>query len=91
MVEVNVQDILKDAGIDEPIYPGKRIVKPLKQEGEYRSHCVVFDWRDPKKFKVEVKAGLTGKDLDPKILAKYPVSFQAPTCIEFDIENKTKH
>ena len=87
-MEVNIQEFIKECGLDEPFYPGKRIVKKLPQPGEYKSHCVVYDWRDPKKIHIEVKAGLSGRDLPAKELKKYPVSFQSPTKIEIDVNDK---
>lgn len=80
--KVNIQELLAKAGLNEPFYPGKRVVKKLPQQGQYKSHCVVYDWRDPKKIRIEVKAGLSGRDLPPKELSKYPISFQTPTYIE---------
>lgn len=85
-MDVNIQELLERCGLDEPLYPGKRVVKKLPQPGEYKSHCVVYDWRDPEKVLIEVRAGLTGRDLPPKELAKYPVSFQSPTYIEIDVQ-----
>lgn len=81
-LQIDIQELLDKAGLDEPFYPGKRVVKKCPQQGEYKSHCVVYDWRDPKKIRIEVKAGLTGHDLPAKELCKYPISFQAPTFIE---------
>lgn len=86
----NIQDILIKAGWDQetdgPFYPGKRIVKQCLVHGEYKSHCVVFDWREPDKVRIEVKAGITGRDLPIKELKKYPVSFQTPTFIEINVQ-----
>lgn len=84
-MQTNIQDILQKAGLDEPLYPGKRVVKQCRQPGEFKSHCVVYDWRNPDKVRIEVKAGLNGHDLPPKELKKYPVSFQTPTFIEIDV------
>jgi hypothetical protein len=84
-MNVNIQDFIKQAGLEEPFYPGKRVVKPCPQPGEYKSHCVVYDWHNPERIRVEVKAGLSGRDLPAKDLARYPVSFQAPTFIEIDV------
>lgn len=84
---INIQDFIKQAGLAEPFYPGKRVIKPCPQPGEYKSHCVVYDWRNPNTIKVEIKAGLTGKDLPTKELVKYPVSFQAATFIEIDVKS----
>jgi hypothetical protein len=85
-MQINIQEALELAGLDEPLYPGKRVVKKCRQSGEYKSHCVVYDWRDPNKIRISVKAGLTGRDLPPEELKKYPVSFQAPTYFDLYIE-----
>lgn len=84
-MKVNVKEFLKDAGITEPFYPGKKLVHSLRQTGEYKSHCVVLDWRDPAKIRIEIKAGLSGKDLEPARLKYYPVCFQTPTYIDLEI------
>lgn len=89
-MQVNIQELLGKAGLKEPLYPGKKVIQQCRQEGEYKSHCVVYDWRNPDKIIIEVKAGLSGRDLPPKELKKYPVSFQAPTFFEIDVrENKS--
>lgn len=85
-MEVNIQKFIKDAGLEEPFYPGKRVVKACPQPGEYKSHCVVYDWHDPSHIRIEIKAGLSGKDLPAKELTRYPVSFQAPTFMEIDVK-----
>lgn len=85
-MQVNIKEFVEQSGLQEPFYPGKRIVKACPQPGEFRSHCVVYDWRDPAKIRIEIKAGLSGIDLQPKDLVKYPVSFQAPTYIEIDVQ-----
>lgn len=84
-MQVNIKEFLEECGLEEQLYPGKRVVKKLPQPGEHKSHCVVYDWRDPSKIRIEVKAGLSGRDLPPKELKKYPVSFQTPTAIEIDV------
>lgn len=84
-MNVNIQEFIKQAGLEEAFYPGKRVVKPCPQPGEYKSHCVVYDWRSPERIRIEIKAGLSGRDLPTKDLAQYPVSFQAPTFIEIDV------
>ncbi|MDP7142175.1 MAG: hypothetical protein QF692_02745 [Alphaproteobacteria bacterium] len=85
-MQINIQEFLEEAGLDEQLYPGKRVIKKLPQTGEYKSHCVVYDWRDPSKICIEVKAGLKGKDLPPETLQKYPPSLQAPTYIEIAVQ-----
>lgn len=86
-MQVNVEKFLADAGIDEKFYPGKRIVKQCRQSGDHKSHCVVLDWRDPEKIRIEVKPGLSGRDLVVEKVKKYPVSFQTPTFVEIEVVN----
>lgn len=80
-MQVNIQELVKETGLDEKIYPGKKLVKKYAQPGEYKSHAIVFDWRS-QLLRVELKAGLTGRDLDLSDLKNYPVSYQAPTYLE---------
>ncbi|MEZ5814480.1 MAG: hypothetical protein R3E13_07185 [Alphaproteobacteria bacterium] len=89
-MQVNVKEFLEESGITEAFYPGKRLVHSCRQPGEYKSHCVVFDWRDPGKIKIEIKAGLSGKDLEPARLKYYPVSFQTPTYVNIEVINDNK-
>ncbi len=84
-MRLNIAEFITQAGLDEGFYPGKRVVKLCPQPGEFKSHCVVYDWRDPDKIKVEILAGLTGHILPKQDLVKYPVSFQTPTFIEIDV------
>lgn len=86
-MQVNIKEFVEQAGLEEPFYPGKRVVKLCPQPGEFKSHCVVYDWRDPAHIRIEIKAGLTGRDLPTTDLIKYPVSFQAPSFIEIDVES----
>lgn len=91
MENLTVQDILDKMGLKpSEFYPGKKVVIPLKQAGEYKSHCIVCDWRNPNKISFEVKAGLSGKDLIPKELAKYPIALQTKNLVEFDVTTATK-
>jgi hypothetical protein len=85
-MQVNIQSFIKEAGLEEPFYPGKRVIKACPQPGEYKSHCVVYDWHDPSHIRIEIKAGLSGKDLPAKELTRYPISFQAPTFIEINVK-----
>ena len=80
-MQVNIQELVKKSGLNEKIYPGKKLVKKYAQPGEFKSHCVAFDWRSDV-LRVELKAGMTGRDLDLKDLKNYPVSYQAPTFLE---------
>lgn len=86
-MQVNILEFLKETGVNEAFYPGKRVVKQCHLPGDHKSHSVVYDWRDPAKIRVDVKAGLTGRDLEHKILRQYPVSLQSPTFVEIDVVN----
>lgn len=85
-MQVNIKEFIEQSGLEEPFYPGKRIVKLCPQPGEYKSHCVVYDWQNPKTIRIEIKAGLSGRELPANDLVKYPVSFQAPSFIEIDVQ-----
>lgn len=84
-MQINIKDFIDQSGLEEPFYPGKRIVKLCPQPGEYKSHCVVYDWRNPELIRIEIKAGLSGRDMPANDLVRYPVSFQAPSFIEIDV------
>lgn len=86
-MRLNIEEFLREAEINEAFYPGKRLIHECRQAGEYKSHCIVLDWRDPSKIRIEIKAGLTGRDLDPKKLKYYPVCFQSPSHIDIEIVN----
>lgn len=88
-MKINVQQFLADAGITEPFYPGKRLVQPCRQPGDFKSHCVVLDWRDPERIRIEIKPGLSGKDLAVEQVKQYPVSFQTPTFVEIEVIDET--
>lgn len=84
-MKVDVKDLLDSAGLkDEAFYPGKRVVKKFIQHGEHKSHCMVLEWHD-NIFHAELKAGMTGRTLDPKELHHYPVSFQARTFVDIEM------
>ena len=90
-MQLDIKDFLADTGLDEALYPGKRVVQKLAQGGDYKSHCVVYDWRATNMLRLDIKAGMSGQDLPRKDLAKYPVSFQSPTFIEFDTSDRLQH
>lgn len=81
-MKVNVIELSNSAMLDEPLYPGKRLVKKYAVPGDHKSHCVVFDWHETRQLHVELKAGLTGRSIDAKELRQYPVSYQAPTYLD---------
>lgn len=86
-MQINIKKFLTDADIKETLYPGKRIVKKCKQIGEYKNHCVVIDWRDSENIQIDIKPGLSGKQLAPEIANKYPVCFQMPTRVKIKVTN----
>src|SRR3982750_2669698 len=81
-MQIQIREFLDHAGIEESLYPGKKLVWKCQQPGEFKSHCVVVDWKDKSLLHIEVKPGLTGHDMKPADLKKYPVSFQARTYVE---------
>ena len=36
-MKVNVAEFLRESGIDEPFYPGKRLVKQCRQAGDFKA------------------------------------------------------
>lgn len=87
-MRIHLKEFLEESGIPpEEVYPGKRFVHACKQMGQFKSHCMVLDWRDPNKLRLEIKAGLSGRDLEPNKLKYYPVSFQTPTYVDVEIVN----
>ncbi|MEC9236453.1 MAG: hypothetical protein VX803_09420 [Pseudomonadota bacterium] len=89
-MRVNVNELIEASDLKEPLYQGKRVVKKYPVAGDHKSHCMVFDWRDQSLLHVELKAGLTGRDLEPKDLAQYPVSFQARTFVDIETANENE-
>tara|TARA_B100000073_G_C23739955_1_gene573424 strand:- start:2248 stop:2865 length:618 start_codon:yes stop_codon:yes gene_type:complete len=89
-MQVNVNELIEASDLKEPLYQGKRVVKKYPVAGDHKSHCMVFDWRDQGLLHVELKAGLTGRDLEPKDLAQYPVSFQARTFVDIETANENE-
>ncbi len=82
---INVKEFLEHADMQESLYPGKRIVKPCKQIGQYKNHCVVVDWRDPETINIDIRPGLSGKLLAPEVVKQYPVCFQMPTNVKIKV------
>ena len=85
-MQINIQEFLKEAGLEEPLYPGRKIVKPFLKPGEYKSCCVVYDWQNPDTIRITLKAGIHGDDLPKKDLAKYPLYLQTTNMIEIAVQ-----
>lgn len=86
-MKVKIAEFIEKTGLKEPIYPGKRVVQTCAI-GPFKSHCIVYDWRDPEQLKIEIRAGTSGQALPLKELQKYPVSFQAPTHVVIEIASE---
>lgn len=84
-MQVNITEFLKETHIEEQFYPGKKLVKPYPQPGEFKSHSVVLDWRVPERIRIDLRAGAKGIDLPADRLKNYPVSFQTPTYVEIEV------
>ncbi len=84
---VNIKEFLAQCGLEEVMYPGKRVVRKMAQPGEHKSHCAVFDWQQ-EFLRVDIRAGLSGRTLPSKELRKYPISFQSPTFVEIAMTSK---
>ncbi len=87
-MQVNIKQFLDHIEVQDSLYPGKRIVKPCKQIGEYKNHCVVIDWRNPEMIKIDVRPGLSGKILAPEVTKQYPVCFQMPSYVNIKVINE---
>ena len=85
-MQVNVAELLESSDLKEPVYPGKKYVKKYVIPGQFKSHCVIFDWRS-EDLRLEVKAGSSGRNLDFKDLKNYPVCFQARTYLDIEFDN----
>ncbi len=90
-MQVQLKEFLKEANITEDVYPGKRIVKPCKQIGDFKNHCVVIDWRNPEEIQIDVRPGLSGKVLAPEVVKQYPVCFQTPTSVKIKVINDNEN
>jgi len=86
-MKLNIKEFLKESGIKEPFYPGKRLVRQCVQTGEFKSHSVVLDWRESEKVRIDIRAGVNGLTLPNDKLKKYPVSFQSPTYVVIEVSN----
>lgn len=86
-MQVQLQNFLEEADVKEALYPGKRVVKPCKQIGDFKNHCIVIDWRNPSEIQIDVRPGLSGKVLAPEMIKQYPVCFQTPTYVKIKVLN----
>ena len=89
-MKLNLKKLLRACGVKDMFYPGKRMVRACRREGAFKSHAVVFDWRNPDRVRVDVRAGLSGRALDPEELRRYPVSLQSPTHVVIDVKDSKR-
>lgn len=91
-MQMKAQEFLKEAGLDEPLFPGQIKYKQHIGEKAGTSYTVVYDWKtNPDKIRVELRAGLSGLALSKKDLSKHAVWLQSETYAELDLTKKTKH
>ncbi len=85
-MKVKIEEFIEKTGLKEPLYPGKRLVQTCAI-GPFKSHCIIYDWRNPHQLKIEIRAGTSGQSIPLKELQQYPVSFQAATHVVIEIAN----
>ena len=69
-----ITELLSSLGLDqETLYWGKKLVRPLPQPGSFKGQSVVANWVEPRRIRIEVRAGLSGKKLTGRDLAPYPL------------------
>lgn len=70
-------------GLQEPLHPGEKKVIPVRSEKVGASYSIIYDWRsDLHKIRVEIKPGLTGRDLSPERMKEVPPSLKTPIYVE---------
>ncbi|MGE4313332.1 MAG: hypothetical protein AB7E85_03575 [Pseudobdellovibrionaceae bacterium] len=84
-MKLDLLKFLKETGLAEMFYPGKKLVRACHIPGDHKSHAIVYDWTKHDLVHIEVKAGHTGEDLPRKELAKYPASLQTRTFFEIQV------
>jgi hypothetical protein len=85
-MRLTINELLANLGLDGPFYWGKRLVRGFAQPGSFKSHSIVANWVDPHLIRVDLRAGLSGKTLDKKDLAQYPLQLQTETFFEFSTD-----
>lgn len=85
-MRLNISKWLKDLGVEETLYWGKRIVKALPQPGQFKNHSIVINWREPEKIRIDLRAGLSGKTMTARDLANYPLQLQSETFFELAVD-----
>lgn len=88
-MRIHIPELLKTCGFDGTLYWGKRLVRALPQPGAFKSHSVVMNWQEPTHIRMELRAGLSGKTLQNKELANYPLHLQSETFFDFKVETTT--
>ena len=86
-MRLNIADLLSQLGFsNETLYWGKKLVHALPQPGSFKSQSVVANWVEPRRIRIDVRAGLSGKQLTGKDLAHYPLQLQSETFFDFHVE-----
>lgn len=84
-VAMTAEDFLQKTGLTEPLVPGMAIYKRKVSEDRYKSFCMLWDWRDRRKIRVEVIAGTDGVLPDRRELKKYALFLQAANHMEINL------
>lgn len=85
-MQMSFEEFFDMVGLQEPLHPGEKKVIPVRSEKQGASYCIVYDWRsDLHKIRVEIKPGLTGRDLSPERMMEVPPSLKTPIFVEAEV------
>ena len=85
-MQMSFEEFFDMVGLQEPLIPGQKKVIPVRSEKPGASYCIVYDWRsDLDKIRVEIKPGLTGRDLSPERMKEVPPSLKTPIFVEAEV------
>lgn len=82
-MQMSFEEFFDMVGLQEPLHPGEKKVVPVRSEKVGASYSIVYDWRsDLHKIRVEIKPGLTGREISPERMKDVPPSLQTPIYVE---------
>jgi len=82
-MQMSFEEFFDMVGLQEPLHPGEKKVIPVRSEKVGASYSIVYDWRsDLHKIRVEIKPGLTGREISPERMKDVPPSLQTPIYVE---------
>lgn len=89
-MQMSFEEFFDMVGLQQPLLPGERKVIPVRSEKPGASYCIVYDWRsDLEKIRVEIKPGMTGRDLSPERMKDVPPSLKTPIFVEANVDYDT--